>query len=73
MYYLAEYVIYVAVATVLGVLLFAASTVFVLSQEGAKHLPAARKVAERTFRAVEASARSATAFISPVGSNVKRV
>ena len=74
MYYLAEYLIYVAVASVLGALLFAASTVFVLSQEGAKYLPtASRKAAERTIRAVEASAKSSTAFINPVSSNAKRV
>lgn len=73
MYYLAEYATYIGFAAVLGAVLFAASAMFVIGQEGARHLPAARKVAERTIHVVEASAKSASSLISPVSSTVKRV
>jgi len=74
MYYLVEYLIYIVAAALLGALLFATTSVVVLSSEGAKRLATgSSKVAERTLRALEGPAKSAIALIAPVSANAKRV
>lgn len=66
MFYIAlEYLAYVLVVALLGVVLFGTSALILVSQEGAKHLAASsRKVAERTVQLAYTIKSAATANVS---------